>query len=220
MRYLPPWSRTFGGIHIGLGVVFLMQVANLLIYRNSFLPKAQSTDQFRLGIIPWMRLLRSHNSGHIKTVRRACREYTMGAQTCVYEGLLCIDTSGLGPEPPADKLDNPTWWNPARGKLFFIDDTKKDGAMVPHDNWCNLRGRSAEPWYYGSRHWPIMKNTVAPQQSCVEAYYRTSQSLFGSAGENNRTLMRRIKWAPDMWYIDHDYPGLPHNNDMVSCQNT
>lgn len=54
---------------------------------------------------------------------------------------------------------------------------KPDMAKIPSDDWCQLRYKSSNPRYYGSRHWPLLSGTVVPQQSCMRGRYRSSESL-------------------------------------------
>ena len=156
----------------------------------------------RTDLTSWMRHLRHvHPQGKIVAERLGCREFTMGAQTCVYEGLLCINTTSSA--------------NHLRGSVYFVDDEKMNNKEVPSDKWCSYRHTAAEPWYFGARHWPIWKGTIAPQQSCMNARYRTSSSVFGSRRDIEPSLLRRIKWIPDLWLIDMDFPGTDHNNDFA-----
>lgn len=147
----------------------------------------------------------------VKTVRTACRELEARAQTCVFEGIACINVSRSAPL--------------SRAQVIFVDDYQSDGTPVPSDKWCQNRHMSADPRYFSSRHWPFLTNTVSPQQSCLDAYYRKSTSLFTNSSlnaENNlphaglpSVNMSRIKWLPSISLVDLDYVEGSHNNHLL-----
>lgn len=150
----------------------------------------------------WLNFLRSHSQNGSQTTRLGCREYAVGAQSCAYEGFVCINTS--------KHLEF------GRPHVYFLDETEEDGEVVPSDNWCGYRHQSADPRYYGSRHWPIMNGTVAPQNSCLDAYYRKESSLVGGrlkSDPSGRT--GKIKWMPSLWLVDLDYVNNNHNNHLL-----
>lgn len=151
----------------------------------------------------WLTYLRrTAGEGGTQTVRLGCREYIAGAQSCSYEGFICVDTS--------KKIDF------GRPHVYFLDETEANGDNVPSDDWCGYRHQSADPRYYASRHWPIMPDTFAPQTSCLEAFYRTEKSLVGNRLKGDATGKKgKIKWVPSMWLVDLDYVDNNHNNHLL-----
>lgn len=177
----------------------------------------------------WLQLLRVE----VRTVRVGCRELDARAQTCVFEGVVCVNVSRSAP------LSRPS--------VILVDDTQRDGTPVISDDWCKLRHKSADPRYFSSRHWPLLTDTVAPQRSCLDAHYRTSSSLFDTAATNTTTTppapsdngltermwgdmdfmkkyyrekrasvdMSRVKWVPSLSLVDLDYADNSHNNHLV-----
>lgn len=151
----------------------------------------------------WLTYMR-RNAGEngTQTVRLGCREYVAGAQSCTYEGFVCVNTS--------KKMDF------GKPQVYFLDETETDGDDVPSDNWCGYRHQSADPRYYASRHWPIWEDTFAPQTSCLEAFYRTERSLVGKSLKGDATGKdAKIKWVPSMWLVDLDYVDNNHNNHLL-----
>lgn len=160
----------------------------------------------------WMAHLRAFGAGDntagIRSVRTACRELEANAQTCVFEGLFCVDVANGTAH--------------GRAKVFIVDDSQTDGATVPSDNWCRERHQSADPRYFSARRWPFPTDTVAPQRSCLDARYRTTSSLFGTgdAFANNESaelasFTSRMKWLPSLALVDLDYVDNTHNNHLV-----
>lgn len=98
-----------------------------------------------------------------------------------------------------------------RPRVFIVDDTKPDNSKVPSDDWCYMRHQSADPRYYSSRYWPLLEHTVVPQQSCMDAWCRTSASLFDGDKKPN------IKWVSrQVTLIDHDFFENDHNGHLAS----
>lgn len=130
----------------------------------------------------------------VVTRRTICRELDAMAQTCVFEGLMCVNVST--PE------------NKGHPHIFIVDDTQPDGLDVPSDNWCKTRSYSADPRYYSSRVWPPMEGTVIPQQSCMSATYRKLDSLLQGS--------LRIRWEPSsLALLDVDLRGNDHNTHFL-----
>lgn len=129
------------------------------------------------------------------TSRIGCREMQSGAQSCVFEGLSCINLS----------LHLPT--NPPN--VYLLSNLHADFQPLKHDSWCKLRHVSSDPRYYGPRSWPIDNSTIAPRQSCMLAWYRTKKSLFENIQRN------RIKMLDSLWLVNLDYVSNPHNNHLI-----
>ncbi|CAN8074651.1 unnamed protein product [Agarophyton chilense] len=157
----------------------------------------------------WLEHLKKHHhQAVVQTARTACREFDAGAQTCVFQGMACVNVSSELPF--------------GRPLIYFVDDLATDHETVPNDRWCSLRHLSSDPRYFSSRHWPILNDTVAPQRSCLDARFRTSQSLFTSRFDSYTTSQQlpdlhqmRIKWLPSIWLSDLDYVDNNHNNHLV-----
>lgn len=158
--------------------------------------------------ISWLFHLRE-NSPHkrVVTERIGCREYDAGAQSCVYEGFVCINTT--------KEKDF------GRPKVYFVNDLVEDNAVAYSDNWCGLRFQSADPRYFSTRHWPILNGTFSPQSSCLDAEFRTFDSLLASRlpkdGKGSDLDLARagIKWLDSLWLVDLDYTNNDHNNHLV-----
>lgn len=148
--------------------------------------------------LSWLAHLRNVEKG-VYTRRTICREMEAKGQTCVYEGIICTNTTSAE--------------NKGRPKIWFIDDNQEDMREVPTDNWCGYRWKAADPRYYSTRHWPIMENTVVPQQSCMEAWYRKSAVLFGN---DPSAISKRIKWVPSIALLDFDFLENDHNGHFAS----
>ena len=133
---------------------------------------------------------------NIRTVRVGCREYESGAQSCVFRGLSCVNVSSE--------------LRQKRPKFYLIDDENMDGEKVPAHRWCSYRYRSSDPRYFGSRHWPIPNDTVAPQWSCFDAQYRSYGSVFGPTQN-----LSRVKLVENLWLVDLDYASNDHNNHYL-----
>lgn len=78
---------------------------------------------------------------------------------------------------------------------------------MSHDSWCSLRHYSSSPRYFGARHWPPPNETIAPRQSCLNAYYRTPQALLRN--------LSRVRVVPSLWLVNLDYIDNPHNNHLL-----
>lgn len=155
----------------------------------------------------WLEYLRKNSPNHkIRTSRIGCRELQAGAQSCVYEGLVCIDTTGK----PIDQDDDDD-----RPHAYFVDDNQGDGGEPPSDKWCSFRHQSSDPRYYSaSRHWPILKKTFFPQHSCLRGKYRTAASLFGSDNANMPKRIR-VQWLPSLSLVDLDFKAFNHNYHLL-----
>lgn len=176
----------------------------------------------------WLRLLRLTSSSggasgpdsdnykqqqRIVSERTSCRELTAMGQTCVFEGLICINTSNALP--------------PSKRPVVYVIDDRKAGAMdevtpdrdgnvgerMPTDDWCGHRSQSADPRYYSSRHWPLRTDTVVPQQSCMDGWYRTSESVLGRDSDGGKRP--KIKWIPNLALFDLDYQENTHNTHLA-----
>ena len=132
-------------------------------------------------------------SGNNRVRRIGCRLYERGLQSCVYQGLICINVR---------KKPTRSWTNPT---VYFVDDKHNDGAQVSHDNWCGMRYQSASPFYYGAREWPVRPDLTAPRGSCLNAIWRTTASLF-----NNGTRPK-VRWVPNLSLVNLDYLDNDHN---------
>ncbi|PXF46775.1 hypothetical protein BWQ96_03466 [Gracilariopsis chorda] len=170
----------------------------------------------RLHPALWLNHLRSLHADHIvKTVRTACREYQALAQSCQFNGFICVNTSHQIP------FDRP--------QVYLVDDSYEDFTPVPSDNWCSFRFQSADPRYYGPRHWPLLNHTVVPQQSCMNAFYRTSASLLSARLAAEPILRSSIHDSPllllprarmlwlssPLWLVDLDYVNNSHNMHLL-----
>lgn len=138
-------------------------------------------------------------SRKVTTIRLGCRELEAGAQTCVYTGLICINTTqqqGFG-----------------RPNVIFVNDTEEDNAPAASDRWCQFRHQSSDPRYFSSRHWPILNNTFSPQRSCLDARFRQRTPFFTELNvfENPAS----VKWVPDISLVDLDYISNAHNNHLL-----
>lgn len=198
-------------LHAALAVIIavaLLTLSDILVKTRSFLSRGFESGSASLSFrfrtrntvaaarrtLPsWLQQL--HSTGGVRTERTGCRELSDGAQTCVFDGLMCINTSS---EEPFGK---PT--------VYFADDAHRDGATVPSDDWCNLRHRSSDPRYWHGRHWPILTRTVAPRWSCLQAVYRSPAVL------ERRAREKEVMWVPSLWLLDFDYVGHPHNNHFL-----
>lgn len=151
--------------------------------------------------VSWLRYLREHSQdGRPRTERLGCREYTAGAQSCSYEGFVCMNATL--------KRDF------ERPEVYFLDDTKPDFEEVPSDRHCHYRHQSADPRYFGTRHWPIWEDTFAPQSSCLDSFFRTEKSLLRrrlKGGWKNS----KIKWLPSLWFVDYDFIDSNHNYHLL-----
>lgn len=149
----------------------------------------------------WISHLRqkSNDSQSIISKRTTCHELDAKAQTCVFEGILCINVSSTVHQIQQGK----------RPKIYIIDDSKEDHQKVPSDDWCSYLWKSADPRYYASRHWPLLDDTIVPQQSCMDAAYRTSKSLL------TNDIGHRIKWLSSIALLDVDHGGNDHNTHFA-----
>jgi hypothetical protein len=152
----------------------------------------------------------SRGGSGLSTLRVGCREYEAGAQSCVFEGIACVSVNGES-VPTIPGLN-------ALSTVFLVDDELPDGTVVPSDDWCSFRHQSADPRYFGPRHWPIRNDTVAPQWSCMNARYRTFESLLGSKVSTGATFAEnapQVMWLPSLWLVNLDYPANTHNNHLL-----
>lgn len=152
----------------------------------------------------WLRHLIQTSPGGIRTQRTACRELEIGAQTCVFEGIICANVSST----PSD-------FNPV---YYLVDDTKPDGEIVAHDSWCRLRHVSGDPRTFGNRQWPRLNNTFVPQLSCLNATYRTTSSLFGydrNGLSNSQSFSSNIRWFSSLHSVLLTYQNNDHNYHLL-----
>lgn len=127
-----------------------------------------------------------------ETVRAGCRELEEGAQTCVYEGVSCVQLR-----------------NEAGVRVLMASEERV--GDVASDRWCQMRYQSASPRYFGSRHWPILDGTFAPQWSCLRASWSKRDAIFGPGGETDAA----VKWLDSLWMVNLDYADNPHNNHLL-----
>lgn len=137
-------------------------------------------------------------SENVTTERIGCREYEAGSQSCVFEGISCVDVRT--PETNAVA--------PLRGRVYIVDDSAPNGSEVPSDSWCQYRHQSASPRYFGPRHWPILKGTVAPQWSCLDGRFVSHKGLLEMLSNGNSS----IKWLENAALVDLDYKSNTHNS--------
>lgn len=137
-------------------------------------------------------------SDGVRTQRIGCREYPKGGQSCVLQGIACVDVN--------EKRTKGV----VRPRVYLIDDARRDGDIVSNDRWCQLRHRSSDPRYFASREWPPRYDLFAPRHSCLNAYWRTKSSLF-----RNYSSPARVRWLDELALIDLDYVNNDHNNHYV-----
>lgn len=139
----------------------------------------------------------------VVTQRTFCHELSAKGQTCVFEGLMCIDVRNGGAEHDPNR-DN------SRPRVLILNDStpaEAEGSEAASDNWCGMRHQSADPRYYSSRHWPLLQDTVVPQQSCMEArFFRTETVLRPNV---------RVKWVPSLALVNLDYMDNDHNTHLA-----
>lgn len=139
----------------------------------------------------------------VVTQRTFCHELSAKGQTCVFEGLMCIDVRNGGAEHEPNK-DN------SKPRILILNDSTPadaEGSEASTDNWCGMRHQSADPRYYSSRHWPLLQDTVVPQQSCMEArFFRTDTVLRSDV---------RVKWVPSLALVNLDYVDNDHNTHLA-----
>lgn len=202
------WGKLCLGLVLGLTIHNLWDSVLLIQSKSTAGPTqethkdiSQSFEQARLSPQSWLDFLRepsrtsSEMNSAVQTQRIGCREAEYGAQSCVFEGFICIDAS------------QEQYQKSSRPLVYFVDDTKPDGSEVENDNFCQLRHRSIDPRYYSGRHWPIPTDMVAPLHSCLTAVYRRTESLFPGGIVPHRST----KWLSDLWLFDLDYPNNPHS---------
>lgn len=144
---------------------------------------------------------RRSEDGKVHTHRVGCREYTKGGQSCLFSGISCID------------LNEEQTIGVVRPQVFLVDDDKFDKSLVSHDHWCQLRAISSDPRYFANRVWPPSKNLDAPRWSCLNAKWRTFDSLFNSTKENGEKP--KVRWVDKLSLVDLDYVSNSHNNHYV-----
>lgn len=161
----------------------------------------------QVSIFSWLGYLRKISRNNtVQTVRLGCRELESGGQTCVYHGLVCIDTRSATSEIYKDD---------PRPLAYFVDETRMDHEQPSSDRWCSFRYQTSDPRYFSaSRHWPIMNHTFLPQHSCLRAEYRKARSFFGK----DDIKLRRgssVKWVQSLSLVDLDYKAVDHNNHLL-----
>lgn len=133
------------------------------------------------------------------TNRTTCRELDSNAQTCLFEGLSCIETMS--------------------STVFIVDDKKNNYEDLKSDKWCSFRHQSADPKYFSSRHWPFFTDTVVPQRSCMKAKYINSQTLQQLLRRKSNLALQlhvgQVKWVSKLSLINLDYADNPHNNHLL-----
>lgn len=147
----------------------------------------------------WLR----HLSTHPYTEREACRELTVNAQTCVYSGLVCFNTSQK--------------YRSGLPKPIFLRNDKSHNTIIPSDNWCALRQNATDPKYNSaSRYWPVSDKYFAAQQSCLLATFTNWKHLIGSDDEQSiQRFISKIRWEPHLRLVHFDYAAFNHNNHML-----
>lgn len=191
-----------------LSMNFIPMLRNLTDVRTSGVPSVRPNGveglvMMRANLDSWVaHLLAIGPDGtSIRTNRTACREMEAGAQTCVFDGLACIDINNSSTS--------------TRPLVYLVDDTQPHNSTVPSDRWCSLRHQSADPRYFSTRHWPILNDTVAPQQSCLDARYVKSADLLQGHFKPSEKQAPRVQWLPTISLIDLDYLDNSHNNHLV-----
>lgn len=214
-RRWKPLPTPTTAIHITLLILLALMTFSTLEYSHlirglpcrhtsSSLPSFRSASvnitEARLSFGSWIRHLRATTAdGVVHTARTACRELEAGAQTCVFDGLVCADVRNTV--------------SSARPTFLFVDDGEEDGSEVAHDHWCELRHVSADPRYFSTRVWPIPNDTFAPRQSCLVARYTSFYSLFPHATDLRTPL--RIRWLPSLHHVHLEFPHKDHNNHLL-----
>lgn len=162
----------------------------------------------RKSLKDWIGLLEEISTakgteGMIETERVGCREYDAGGQSCVFEGVSCVNVGDEGNVKlnPTDNAINPVVW--------LINDSFRAGSVIPGDDWCDFRHQSADPRYVGPRHWPIRNGTIAPQWSCMKRIYmpRSYVKKVEASG--------RARWVESMSLVNLDYRKNNHNNHLL-----
>jgi len=137
-----------------------------------------------------------------ETRRVGCREYPNGGESCVLEGIACVD---LSKTPKVRSEDG------FRYLLYLVDDNRRDGETVFSDSYCQKSDISADPKYYGAKEWPPRENYFAPRHSCLNAQWRTKASLFG-----NRTNPPKVRWLEDTSLMDLAFLDFNQNNHYLT----
>lgn len=196
-------QRPLRAVLVVIFAVVFLTLSDILVKTRSLLSQrltsryatlsSDRVDRARRSLSAWLKHL-SESTGGVRTERIGCRELPDGAQSCVFEGVMCIETSS------GEQFHKPG--------VYFLDNTRPDGMEVVSDDWCGLRHRSSDPRYWHGRHWPILKDTVAPRWSCLQAVYRSAASL------GPRLRGPGVKWIPSLWLLDFDFIGQAgsHNN--------
>lgn len=149
-----------------------------------------------VGMGDWVERL-VDGRGRVESERVGCREYEAGAQSCVFEGVVCVD---VGVEAAAEKL-----------QVLLVDERQAVASKVAGDDWCTNRHQSADPRYFGPRHWPIIEGTVAPQWSCMNGTYVGMREVRARGGE----ALQNVKWVPHLSLVNLDYTENDHNNHLL-----
>lgn len=149
-------------------------------------------DAYRGDFNSWVNHWKTACGGDSR--RTHCRELASNAETCVFEGLICVRRLHGEAQPVVDVVTDASGLS--------------DMGKIPSDDWCQLRFKSSNPRYYGSRHWPLLAGTVVPQQSCMRGRYRSSESLLTEL----RTQGDVVQWANGtVALLDVDPSGNDHN---------
>lgn len=184
---------------------FLHSSSANAIPRSSLDQLAAARASFDTWLLHLRRVaIRESGTANISTARVGCREYESGAQSCVFEGLICVDTRRNATEPGTES-------EPVRPPVYIVDDEADAETQLHSDWWCQYRHQAADPRYFGSRHWPILENTVAPQWSCMDAVYKNQSGLLGLLSNGSHS----VKWVDTMTLVDLDYKANSHNS--TSC---
>lgn len=127
----------------------------------------------------------------VTTRRTSCRELDAHGQTCVFDGLACVDLR-------------------SSDVTFANHDPTYHGRHLRSDNWCKLRHQAADPRYMSSRHWPLLNDTDVPQRSCLSAKYGRSAAVADVALNAHNTT-----WVGRLSLVNLDYEDNSHNNHLL-----
>lgn len=208
-------TAVLAGLTISAAIVFILKES--VFDYNSFSSDALKLDanesESQEPVIPeitklqssfetWSKHLLETSPQGIQTKRTICRELESGTQSCVFEGIVCVNVTSEAPSQPV---------------YYFVDDSKPDDTEVPHDGWCIWTHTYADPRIFANRQWPILTNTVIPQRSCILGRYRNSSSLFGSSlsGSNENRQRPRIRWLTSLHAVYLMFASNDHNDHLL-----
>lgn len=154
-------------------------------------PRVTQLDQFRTTALQWLSFMNRSSSTGVSTRRTSCRELDAHGQTCVFDGLACVDLR-------------------SSEVMFAHHDPTYHGRRLRSDNWCKLRHQAADPRYMSSRHWPLLNDTDVPQRSCLSARYGRAAAVADLAQNAQHTT-----WVGRLSLVNLDYEDNTHNNHLL-----